>query len=554
MRIWKVESAIQPIALFKKGYIMLWRILIATITIFFFQPLSLVVAADSFSNANQSVIDYQKVVSSPAQSCRTLISSSNPKWSVLKSELIAKREDIPEYCLVIGVIPSEIKFELLLPTNWNGRFYMLGNGGLAGTPPQESRPRLEVATRYGFAAAFTDTGHDNRTHPGGTFAYQNLDKLIDFGFRAVKLTNNTSKELIHQYYNESVAYSYFDGCSTGGRQGMISAQRFPSDFDGIIAGAPAHNYTGLKFSQAWRASALKDVSLSESDVESLATYIYKRCDSIDGINDGIINDPRRCDFDPDKHLPRCDKGNNQNCFSEAKIAALKRIYSVVKVADHEVYPAFPVGSEVSVPNSHGQVKPGWVPWLVNDSGPSIFNASLGSDVFRYMMFTRDDPQLKLVDIDFNTEPDNLEYLSSIVDAVDPDLSEFMKSGGKLISYIGWADPDINPLSMIDYYRDVTQKMQGVKIDNFFKLYMMPGVFHCNGGPGGGEFDFMTPLINWVEGDSEPSSLALIQNFPEGYTRILCPYPRIPFVDTNNSGSVNANVTCIIEQTDMATLF
>ncbi len=458
--------------------------------------------AGPFDARRSSSIDYTATRATPALPC-----SRMRQWTTADLTVVsAKPQEEPAACILSAVAPSEIRFEVALPNDWNGRFLMFGNGGLAGTPP-ESPARIAQRNRaveLGFATAYTDTGHDQRVEPGGTFAHQNLHKLIDYGYRAVHLTNQNSKELIAHYYGQAASFSYFDGCSTGGRQALMSAQRFPSDFDGIVAGAPANDYSGLKFSQASRMSAMKGGLFDLDAIDALAAEIYEGCDGLDGLEDGLISDPRRCDFDPQRDLPRCDSQTTRDCFSAEQIAALVAYYAPVELAGEVIYPPHPVGSEARGPARGGRTMPGWIPWLFNPNGVALLDR-LGSDFFRYMVFVVDRPEFDWTEFDYAQEPDNLGYFRDIVDAVDPDLGEFHRRGGKIISYFGWADPDINPLTAIDY-REQVEAATG-NVDDFYRLFLVPGMFHCSGGPGPSDFDVMTPLIDWVEGGVAPDRIA-----------------------------------------------
>ncbi|MDA1076484.1 MAG: tannase/feruloyl esterase family alpha/beta hydrolase [Proteobacteria bacterium] len=478
--------------------------------------------AAPFDAAAESVLDYREQIGTPQAQCKRLTTLTSPDLAIVEATLITEAE--VAYCRVRGVIPLEIRFEITLPTQWNGRFYMYGNGGLAGTPPEdESRRSIALqAMEHGFATAYTDTGHDSRVETGGTFAHGKLHKLIDYGFRAVHLTSTAAKEIIQAYYAQPANYSYFQGCSTGGRQAMISAQRFPDDFDGILAGAPAADYSGLKFAQAWRSKALIDKPFREQDVERLAQVIYAKCDGIDGLVDGLIDDPRACPFDVQKDLPKCARGEEKNCFTQAQVSALETYYAPVKLAGQQVYPAHPVGSEIPGPAAGGAMRTGWVPWLLNEQGRTVLDL-LGSDFFRYMAFVADDAEYNWTEFDFASVPDNIEEFRAIVDALDPDLRAFHERGGKLISYFGWADPDINPLTAIDYFDAVAGRMP---IDEFYRLYMVPGLFHCRGGPGFEQFDLMSPLINWVENGVRPDAVVAHRTFENAaQTRPLCPHPQ-----------------------------
>ena len=237
--------------------------------------------ADVFANAGQGVVDYRKTAQSAQLSCKQMVAKSDFRVTVVSAKAIPASGEVPAHCRIDGLIPTEIRIEVNLPMDWNGRLYMYGNGGLAGTPasdPGRQNSRDQALANH-FVTAYTDTGHDNRVHPGGTFAHNNFHKLVDYGFRAVHLTASAAKILAEHFYGQAPSYSYFNGCSTGGRQAMLSAQRFPTDFDGIIAGAPAADYSGLKFSQAWRVSAISNSDLDEPEIEILAEHIYAKCDA-----------------------------------------------------------------------------------------------------------------------------------------------------------------------------------------------------------------------------------------------------------------------------------
>lgn len=462
------------------------------------------VQAEVFSNAATSDIAYGQGERTASMRCKDLLSSSDFDFTIISAIEVAATAEVPAHCRIDGLIPTEIRFETNLPLAWNGRLYMYGNGGLAGTPAIDAAKQLsrDQALAHHFVTAYTDTGHDKRVHPGGTFAHNNFHRLVDYGFRAVHLTVQASKQIAQQFYAHEVDYSYWNGCSTGGRQAMISAQRFPADFDGIIAGAPAADYSGLKFSQAARVAAITEADLDEAEINELAKHIYARCDTLDGEQDGLLSDPRLCDFDIQQHLPKCRGKDKVDCFSTQELDALARYYAPVELAGRAVYPAMPVGSEVTGVAAGQPTRTGWYPWLFNDQGPVLLDL-LGSDFFRYMVFVEDRPAFDWTEFDFAEEPDNLAEFRRIVDAVDPDLSAFKQRGGKLLSYFGWADPDINPLTLLDYHAQV--QTADPAVDDYFRVFMMPGMFHCRGGAGPDRFDAMTPLINWVEGGSAPDS-------------------------------------------------
>ena len=479
--------------------------------------------ANPFANSADSRVDYTALNQNAQKSCAALVSTSNFEFTVISSIEIAATDATPAHCRVNGVIPSEVRFEVNLPLQWNGRLYMYGNGGLAGTPAIDpgKQAQRDLALAHGFATAYTDTGHDKRVHSGGTFAYKNFQRLVDYGFRAVHLTVVSAKQLASHLYGQAPNHSYWNGCSTGGRQGMIAAQRFPEDFSGIIAGAPAADYSGLKFSQAWRVSAIINSGLNEAEALELASHIYAACDDLDGVEDGLISDPRRCDFDVQRDLPKCSGAETNACFNDTERAALTKYYAPVELQGNEVYPAMLVGSEIRGASYDGTQRSGWYPWLLNDSGPVLLDL-LGSDFFRYMAFIEDRPEFDWTTFDFAQAPDNLDEFRTIVDAVNPDLSAFKANGGKLLTYFGWADPDINPLTLLAYRDQVKALDSG--IDDFFRTFMLPGMFHCRGGPGPDRFDAMTALIEWVEQDRAPQMLETWHQDRRLEPRPSCAYP------------------------------
>ncbi len=482
--------------------------------------------ADAFSLAGTGAVDYTATQTTAALRCKDLEATSNFRYSILDAVEIPARANVPAHCRVSALVPSEVRFELNLPLAWNGRLYMFGNGGLAGTPASDPARQVQrnQALAQRFATVYTDTGHDRRVHPGGTFAHRNLERLVDYGFRAVHLSVVAAKAIAADFFGAPPERSYFNGCSTGGRQAMLAAQRYPADFDGIIAGAPAADYSGLKFSQAWRVAAISESGLDENEVLALAEIIYARCDAEDGLEDGLINDPRRCDFDPERDLPRCRGADTERCFDADERAALKRYYSPVILAGEVVYPAMPVGSEVRGATYDGQQRSGWYPWLINPDGPVLLDL-LGSDFFRYMAFVQDRPGFDWTEFDFAARPDNLDEFRAIVDAIDTDLSAFKASGGKLLSYFGWADPDINPLTLIDYFEAV--RADDPDVADYFRVFMMPGMFHCRGGAGPDRFDAVSALVDWVEADAPPAELATWFVNEPGKIRPACVYPAEP---------------------------
>ena len=495
----------------------------------------------SFLDASRSAIDYTVATTRPAVACESLRSLTGHDFSIVSATVVETTPEVPEHCRLFGVIPPEIRFNVNLPTGWNGRFYMHGNGGYAGDPPESAGAQRTAgrAVAQGFATAYTDTGHDNRVEPLGTFAHDNLGKEIDYAFRAVHLTTVTAKTLIGTYYGTAERFAYWDGCSTGGRQGLISAQRFPDDFDGILAGAPVLNFTDIQIAYVWNNQALERHPLNPARMSLVGEAVYARCDATDGLEDGLITDPRACDFDPARHLEVCGGssdggGNAAGCFSAGEIETLQAIYGGAMRNGTPFFPGQPVGAEAGN---------GWNRWIVSDGGQTL-GLTFAETFFKYLAFTPDDPDHDWRDFDFETDPDRVT-IREMLDATDPDLSAFHAAGGKMITHFGWADTALNPMMGVDYYEDVRATMGEAKAADVYRLFMVPGMFHCRGGIGTDRFDALTPLVNWVEGGTAPDQIAAarVENGVVTRTRPLCPYPQV--ATYTGSGSIDdaSNFVC-----------
>ena len=480
----------------------------------------------SFLDAARSAIDYRVAPAAPRLGCRDLTALSGGDLTVVSAQSVSATEGAPEFCRVLGVIQPEIQFEVALPATWNRRLYMRGNGGFAGEL-LEAPPRLaqrNTALRHGFVAVQTNTGHDAEAEPLATFAVS-LQKRIDYSFRAVHVTVQAAKRLAHAYYDRPVAFSYWDGCSTGGRQGLMSAQRFPGDFDGIIAGAPVLNFVDTVIWNLWNARALAAAPLSPEKIRHVGDVVYRRC----GNAAGLIDDPRQCDFDPARDLPACAADQDGgDCFTRAQVETLKAIYGGVVIGGKPYFYGQPVGAEkIGKPFlGVGARVSGWDQWLIAESGKSR-QLTYGETFVRHMAFSTADPKYDWRTFDFDKDPPRMGGIRAILDARNSDLSEFRARGGKVLMYFGWADTALTPHMGIDYYERVAARM-GAGTPDFFRLFMVPGMFHCRGGFGPDRFDALTPLINWVEGGRAPDQIVAAQE--EGgaivRTRPLCPYPQI----------------------------
>jgi feruloyl esterase len=418
---------------------------------------------------------------------------------------------------VQGLIQPEIRFEVGLPASWNGRLYMFGNGGYAGEnlANRGRAARRDAALAKGFASAQTNTGHDDAREPLASFA-SHPQKLADYAYRAVHVTALVAKQLARAYYQTAPTRAYFDGCSTGGRQGLIAAQRFPDDFDGIVVGAPVLDFTGTMLHYARAHQALAAAPRLREKLPLLAEKIYAKCDALDGAKDGQLEDPRACRFDPAAELTG---------WSAEELKALDAVYGAAGS-----FPGFPVGAEAGSPS-------GWEGWIVprGESGPPGVQQVFAESFFKHM--ATPGRELDWRTVDPIRDADKLQAIGALLNATDPDLSRFRARGGKLLMYYGWADPALNPMMGVGYYERVLRTM-GASTTGFFRLFMAPGMFHCGGGVGPSPADPMAPLLEWVERGKAPDTLLAVRrrNEQNVRTRRLCAYPQVAKYD--GSGNVD----------------
>ncbi len=484
----------------------------------------------SFLDAATSPIDYRRATVRPQAACRDL-AGTRGELTILAAETVPGVDGVPEHCRVTGVIAPEIRFEVNLPAAWNRRFYMHGNGGFAGEnldAPPRAAARAN-ALRHGFVSAQTNTGHDAAREPLATFA-ATYQKQVDYAFRAVHVTARTAKAIARRYYDRPVAFSYWDGCSTGGRQALMSAQRFPQDFDGIIAGAPVLNFVDTTINGLWLSRALAEAPVGKAKLRTVAGAVYARCDALDGLADGIIDDPRRCDFDPARDVPRCAAGQDgDDCLTEAQAGALKAVYSGPVSVGKPYFFGMPVGIEKEGTPLFGPPTPvtGWDRWMIADGGQKPIQLAYAESFMQHLAFGRSDPAWKWQSFDFDKDPARTAEMRRLINATDPDLSAFKARGGKLLMYFGWADPALTPFMGVDYYEKALAA-NGPETREFFRLFMVPGMFHCRGGVGPDRFDALTPLVNWVENGVAPQRLtaSLMAQGRVKMSRPLCPYPQV----------------------------
>jgi hypothetical protein len=446
---------------------------------------------------------------------------------------------LPAFCRVTGVIKptadSDIRFEVWMPASgWNHKFDGVGNGGFAGSI---NYPDLAAGLRAGFATASTDTGHAAGA-VDARWALGHREKIIDFGYRAIHLTNVVGKAIVRSFYGAAPHWSYFSSCSNGGRQALMEAQRFPNDYNGIIAGAPANFWTHLLAAAIWDSQATLENPASyipPSKLPAIRNGVLAACDAEDGVKDGILNDPTKCHFHPEKLL--CKGADTDACLTAPQIVALKKLYAgPTSPEGQRIFPGHMPGGELG--------PDGWETWITGSGPEKGLVFIFGTQFFSNMVF--DKPDWNFRTFNFSTGVQSADRkLARILNSTNPDLSSFKAHGGKLILYHGWSDSAISPLNTVNYYESVLSAMGSRQSEDFTRLYMVPGMLHCGLGPGPSVFganpepnanpeqSMFHSLEQWVENGVAPKQIVATKYVNPlspasgvDMTRPLCPYPEV----------------------------
>lgn len=467
---------------------------------------------------------------------------------------------VPAFCRVAGVIKptadSDIKFEVWMPAQgWNGKFEGVGNGGFAG---YTNYPDLSGALRAGFAAASTDTGHQAPGITKADWALEHPEKIVDFGYRAIHLTSVTAKTIVQSFYQSAADHSYFSACSNGGRQALMEAQRFPGDYDGIIAGAPANFWTHLLTEVIWdsQAASGNPSYIPAAKLPAVHDAVLAACDAQDGAKDGILNDPRQCHFRPEALL--CRGPDTDACLSQPQITTLRKFYSGPTDRNgRQIFPGHMPGGELGLG--------GWSLWITGSAPETSFGFLFGTHFFEDMVFNNPAWDFRTFKFDADVQLTD-KKMARVLNATDPNLTAFQARGGKLILYHGWADPAISPLNTVNYYNSVLAAMGHKQTNSFVRLYMVPGMQHCGDGPGPDSFgalpepnadannSMFSSLQQWVERGVAPHAIIAMKYAQRPgtarvaeMTRPLCPYPEI--AQYKGAGDINdaANFVCKLKQ-------
>ena len=454
---------------------------------------------------------------------------------------------------------SSIKVEVWMPVNdqngsvWNGKLQGQGNGGFAG---EIGYHQMGIAVYQGYATVGTDTGHSG----GGTdasWALEHPEKVTDYGYRGIHEMTLVAKAAIKAFYGKDPQHSYFKGCSNGGRQALMEAQRFSEDYDGILAGAPANFFTHLltKALADAQATTLDPSSyIPSSKLSAIARAVNTACDAQDGVADGILNDPRNCHFDPAKMV--CKDGDSEKCLTTAQVITLKKLYQgPPDPQGHEIFPGYLPGAE--------EGPGGWGAWITGSApGKSLLFAFAGG-YFSNMVYEKADWNYRQTSVDQALKAAD-EKTAQVLNATETNLAAFKARGGKLILYHGWNDPAISAVNTINYYNQVVSKMGEQETEAFAMLYMVPGMQHCGGGPGPDSFgqdgggakdakhNVAVALEQWVEKGIAPT--AIVATKDEGgdpakgakMTRLLCPYPQIAKYKGKGNPHDAASFACAVE--------
>ena len=475
------------------------------------------------------------VGSAKAGDCSSLQSLQLPDVKITKAAPIAAGVAAAvkdAHCVVEGSVGREIRFRLLMPDNWNRKFMMGGGGGFVGGVDNQAVASINA----GYATVGTDTGHQGAVTTA-RWALNDIERQLNFGHVGVHRVAEVSKAIIRHYYNAPIDRSYFSGCSNGGRQALMAAQRYPDDFDGIIAGAPAADFTGIgaQFIKDIKALYPDPASLSAppftaETLKSVESQIVGKCDAVDGVKDGLLDDPRQCTVDV----------SALTGLTDAQKSVLKTIYGETRTKEGVLFPAQPVGSEGD-PNA-------WAGWIV---GPNSLVMSLqkapslryafGTEMFKYFIFN--DAAWDYSKYDFANFKRDSAQASAILNATNPDLDAFKASNGKLIIWHGWSDPALSALGTIEYVDKV--RARDASSRDYVRTFLMPGVLHCAGGPGPDRVAWTSVLENWVEKGIAPERV--IASKSDGgtvvRTRPLCEYPQRAVYTGSGSIDDEKNFVC-----------
>jgi len=507
---------------------------------------------------------------SPKHPCTQLLNFNAPRVEFSKADSIPASDALPAYCLVQGMINKRIGaggkqfgigFELRLPDAWTESFLFQGGGGMDGLvrPATGAIPisgsTAAPALARGFAVATTDSGHQGQGGPMGAPADSSFgidqQARIDQAYGGFMAVTDLARQMILSYYGRPWRKSYFMGCSNGGRQALLAAQRFPLAFDGVMSVAPAARVGTATISSVWETMAFSAVApkdaegrpilskaFSNADLTLVANAVARVCDSKDGVKDGLIFNAKECHFDPTELV--CTQGKTDTCLSANQVAALKKIFAGPKNSRGEaLYSDWPYDIGISAPGWR-MLKLG----ISETAAPNSADVTLMFSGLKGFFFTPPDPQFDPMKFNFDTDPARLTDTSALHDSLLTFLSTFSARGSKLMLIHGMSDPFFSAYDTARYYERVVHDNGGLeKTMPWVRYFEVPGMNHCGGGPALEDFDPLTALVEWTEKDQVPEHMvAKGQTFP-GVSRPVCAYPTFPHYRGTGSQDDAANFEC-----------
>ena len=465
------------------------------------------------------------------------------------------------HCLVRGEIGRHTgadgatyaaRFELRLPQDWNGRFLFQGGGGLDGLlnvavgeqgPPGSDR---ETALAQRYAVVSTDGGHQQKgLFDDGSFGHDPR-ALADYQYRSTQAVTEAARMIVRAYYGRAPRYSYFQGCSNGGREGMIAAQRYPEYFDGVIAGSPAFNLTKAMVAEAWNTVTFAAIApaaangrpnlpqaLTDADLKVVADAVLEHCDARDGLKDGMVD--TACPFDP--AVTACSATKQTSCLAAEKVAAVRRAFAGPMTSSSQ-----PLYSDW--PYDPGIAAPGWRMWILGNAQLPAINVLIFPAAMNGVALAGEPPPIDLFRFNFDTDPQRLSKTSSALDATASQYAGFQRRRGKILFYTGMSDPVFSAQDLMRYFGTVVAANGGPqKTAQFARLFLVPGMTHCGGGPALDDFDALSALTDWVEKSRAPERIVAHGSAFPGRTRPLCPFPLRPRYTSKGSAEDAANFTC-----------
>lgn len=515
-------------------------------------------------NSRSSVTDATPASAAAEKQCRALVGTQSGSATIENAELVARGTQLigffkrmlfkfivgdgmpdltapQDFCRVTAklrpVPGSEITAEVWLPQQWNGKVLAIGGGGFSGGLGSASL-LLKMPLQKGYLGMATDAGHEETE--SAKFTHEFPEQFTDYAYRANHVAAAFAKTLAASYYSSPVKRAYFHGCSNGGRDALMEARRFPDDYDGIIAGAPAADWSGLMTSFAWNAHAVQQAPKLKKKLKLVQDAVMAKCDALDGVKDQMLENPTACSFDPAEL--QCKSGEGADCLTANEVGALRKIYAGPSLSDGtKVYAGMPVGGEGLENN--------WDAWIAKkDSTQAMF----ALESYRWMVYGDPDWELDRFDID-REYPKAKERLVPIMHSNDPDLSGFVKRNGRLLMYHGWNDAAIPAGASLDYHASVRETL-GPIADEHVRLFMIPGMMHCFGGLGPSDYDLLDELDRWVESGTAPERIVATEYDPPALlgpapgakavrTRPLCPWPKVSRYTGKGSTDDAANFHC-----------